>query len=258
MRMAEAYIGTMGWSYKFWEGNFFPPGTSPNEFLTEYSRHFRTVEVNSTFYSIPNESTIKNWKQQTPEDFIFSLKFPRVITHLKMLKNCEDETQFFLDRISQLEDKLGPLLIQLPLSFGQRQINRLQDFLPALSRNMRYAVEIRNRELLNDEISSLLTRNDMALVTVDLSEFPLSETTTTDFAYIRWEGDRKEIDPTLGKVQRNRTNDISTWANKIDQLLTNETRVFGYFSKYYSGHPPTDATHLLKLLDPHKFLTNNE
>ena len=247
--MAEAYIGTMGWSYKFWLGNFYPDNLPTNQFLAEYSKHFRTVEVDSTFYSIPNEAVVENWKQQTSPDFLFSLKFPRIITHQKMLKDCEQETQFFIERASNLQGKLGPLLLQFPPNFGPAQVNRLQDFLRTLPQEHRYAVEIRNKELLNDELYSLLALNKVALVLVDHPSLPMLETITADFTYIRWEGDRKKINPALGKVQADRTNDNQKWTSTISQLLTDKVNVFGYFSKYYSGHPPTDVTHLLKLLE---------
>ena len=90
----------MGWSYNFWAGNFYPEGLKAEEFLTEYAKHFKTVEVDSTFYRTPYESTVVKWKKQTPDDFIFSLKFPKVITHEKMLRNCEENVTYFMNRVS--------------------------------------------------------------------------------------------------------------------------------------------------------------
>ena len=111
------HVGTMGWSHGFWVGSFYPKGLKPEEFLFEYSRHFNTVKVERTFYRIPSKSTIMRWKTQTPSDFLHSAKFPKVITHEKMLKNCQEETRKFIENISLLQGKLGPLLLQFPHEF---------------------------------------------------------------------------------------------------------------------------------------------
>ena len=113
--MRNVHIGTMGWSYDFWKGRFYPENLQSNEFLAYYSSKFDTVEVDNTFYRIPMEQTVLRWKEQTPKGFVFSLKFPQVITHIKMLRNCEDETRVFLERVELLGEKLGPLLLQFPI-----------------------------------------------------------------------------------------------------------------------------------------------
>jgi uncharacterized protein YecE (DUF72 family) len=244
--MADVYIGTMGWSYKFWVGNFYPENTPPNRFLAQYSKYFNTVEVDSTFYRIPPENTIENWKEQTPEGFLFSVKFPRIMTHLKMLKNCEQETEFFIKRISHLGDKLGVLLLQLPTNFSLKISDRLLAFLDIVPKTYHYAVEIRNKQLLNEELISILTRLKVALVMVDHPAIPTIETVTSNFIYIRWKGDRVKINPTLSKIQKDRTLDTERWAKRIAQFASHKISVFGYFSKYYSGHPPTDVGQLLR------------
>ena len=109
--MEKIHVGTMGWSYPFWVGNFYPNGTKSAEYLTEYSKHFDTVEIDNTFYRIPNEISLDRWKKQTPDGFLFSAKFPQIITHRKMLKDCEKETEFFIKSVSTLQNKLGLLLL---------------------------------------------------------------------------------------------------------------------------------------------------
>ena len=96
--MDKIHVGTMGWSYDFWVGNFYPPETDANQYLAEYAKHFDSVEVDNTFYRIPSEATVKRWYDQTPSDFVFSPKFPRIITHVKMLKDCETETTVFIKK----------------------------------------------------------------------------------------------------------------------------------------------------------------
>lgn len=247
--MERFHIGTMGWSYAFWIGNFYPQGVKLTDFLAEYSKHLDTVEADNTFYRIPSINTLEKWKEQTPSSFIISPKFPRVITHRKMLKNCERELHFFLERISTLEGRLGPLLLQLPPAFGVSEAITLREFLTALPKKYRYAVEVRNNNLLNEKLFSLLKENRVSLVLVAGSSMSEISEITTDFVYIRWEGDRSKVNGTLGKVELDRTDDIKQWAQKIRMLGTQTKEVYGYFSKYYSGHPPTDARRLLESLD---------
>ena len=238
----------MGWSYDFWRGNFYPQDMKAAEYLHEYSKHFDTVEVNNTFYRIPSENTVMKWGQQTPRGFLFALKFPRVITHVKMLRNCENEVNRFLEYASKLEDKLGPLLLQFPPTFRNQHLHLLKDFLPSLPKKYRFAVEARNRELQQEKFYSLLRENRIALVMLDRASMPEIDEITADFAYARWERDRKQVKGVLGKVEVDRSNDIKRWAEKI-RGFPEATPVFGYFSKYYSGHPPTDAKQLRRFLE---------
>jgi uncharacterized protein YecE (DUF72 family) len=246
--MDKVHIGTMGWSYDFWIGNFYPKGLEREEFLSEYSKHFNTVEVDRTFYGLPFKETILGWKEQTPKDFLFSVKFPRAITHEKMLKNCEEYVKRFIERVSLLQGKLGPLLIQLPPKFKPDNIHLLDDFLAKLPKGFHFVVEVRNKRLLQDEVYSILKKNGVALALVDHPFMPKIEQVTADFIYVRFEGDRRKVKGTLGNVEIDRTNDVKRWADEIRKFLDLSAEVFGYFSKYYSGHPPTDAKQLLSLL----------
>lgn len=246
--MGRIHVGTMGWSYNFWAGNFYPEGTKSHEYLREYSKRFDTVEIDNTFYRIPSQTSLEKWNTQTPAGFIFSAKFPQIITHRKMLKDCENEVELFLERLSTLQNKLGPLLLQFPPTFGPEKNSRLTDFLSRLPKKYKYAVEVRNKEMLNENLYSVLRKNNVALTLTPILPVPETEQVTTDFAYIRWEGDRRVVNGTLGKVEADRTDDIHGWAKSITGLLERATQVFGYFSKYYSGHPPTDVKTLLESL----------
>jgi uncharacterized protein YecE (DUF72 family) len=246
--MGKVHVGTMGWSYDFWVGNLYSKEAKTDEYLTEYAQHFDSVEVDSTFYRIPSEATVRKWFDQTPSGFIFSLKFPRVITHIKMLKDCQPETEAFFRHISRLGSKLGPLLLQFSYAFGKNHVSSLEEFLANLPQKHRIAVEVRNKGLLNDEFYSLLRRREVALAWVDSPFMPKLEVITADFAYIRWEGDRRKVNGLLGKVETDRVGDIEAWAGKVRRLLDDSMEVYGYFSKYYSGYPPTDAGQLLGLM----------
>jgi uncharacterized protein YecE (DUF72 family) len=241
------HIGTMGWSYDFWVGNFFPPDTESKDFLVEYSKHFSTVEINSTFYRIPYERTVKKWKDQTPPSFLFSAKFPQRITHEKMLRASTKDLEFFMKNITLLGDKLGPLLLQFPYSFKSEEFDVLKDFFSILPKGHRYVVEVRHKSWLEEGFYNMLKENNVALAWADNPWMPELDKITADFIYIRWEGNRRKIKGTTGKVEREREREIEKWGEKMKSLTTG-SEVFGYFSKYYSGHSPTDAELLLKSL----------
>ena len=247
--MQEFHVGTMGWSYGFWKEAFYPKNLASRDFLAYYATQFNTVEVDSTFYRIPRKQTVTGWKEQTPPGFLFSLKFPKIITHVKMLKDCQDETAVFLERAELLHEKLGPLLLQFPFSFGEEYVPLLREFLENLPKRHRYVVEVRNRKLLNDSFYSMLRDSKVVLAWVEGPFVPLVNQVTSDFVYIRWEGNRRSVNGTLGRTEVDRAADIKLWAERIMPLLDNQKEVFGYFSKYYSGYPPLDAREILKALE---------
>ncbi len=238
----------MGWSYRFWKENFYPREVPAKDFLAFYARHYNTVEVDSTFYRIPRVQVIEEWKSKTHDDFAFSLKFPQMITHLKMLKDCQEETRVFLDRVNLLGEKMGVLLLQFPPKFGKQHLSFLREYLRMLPETNRYAVEVRNKSLLNDDVYALLREHTVALAWVDTPKMPLINEVTADFVYIRWEGDRKTVTGTLGKTEINQKETIRTWAAMLKPLVTKGTEVFGYFSKYFSGYPPGDAKALMEVI----------
>jgi len=247
--MRNLHLGTIGWSYNFWKGNFYPNKTASKDFLAYYGAQFNTVEVDSTFYRIPTPQTVTNWKEQTPKDFQFSLKFPQLITHVKMLKDCQAETGAFLARAQLLQDKLGPLLLQFPPSFSAEHLPDLADYLQKLPKQHRFVVEVRDETWLNSEFYSLLRANNVAFAWVDSPNMPQTPAVTTDFLYVRWEGDRKKVNGTLGKIEAYRQEELNVWAQKIKPYLDKGMEVYGYFGKYYSGYPPSDIAYLQSQLN---------
>jgi uncharacterized protein YecE (DUF72 family) len=243
------YAGTIGWSYSFWKGGFYPEKIASKDFLNFYSSKFKTVEVDNTFYRIPTAKAVLEWKRQTPENFKFSLKFPGLITHVKMLKDCEEQTRVFLERATLLEEKLGVLLLQFPPFFRKQHLPLLADYLPTLPKH-RYAVEVRNKSLLSLELYSLLKEQNVALVWGwgNAPKIPQIEEKTATFLYIRWEGARKTVNGMLGKVEVEKSSETQNWANKLKPHLESGNDIFAYFGKYYSGFPPTDTELLNNLL----------
>ena len=237
----------MGWSYKFWKDSFYSSDIKPKNFLEEYSKHFNTVEVNSTFYHVPPISTIKNWKLQTKPNFLFSIKAPKKITHNKLSNQTSNYLDFFLNTVSHLGPNLGPILFQFSPSFKSENFDALKDFISILPKKFRYAFEIRNNSWCNNKFYKLLEEHKIALVLGDNLLACDLKPVTTDFIYFRWEGNRKQINGTLGRVEKERHLDIQKWGNII-QNYSDDTEIFGYFSKYYSGFPPADVKILLDYL----------
>jgi len=242
--MPNLFLGTIGFSYDFWKDTFYPKKTPSKNYLNYYSSKFNTVEIDSTFYRIPTEKTVTNWKQQTPPNFRFALKFPQIITHVKRLKDCQNETRVFLQRANLLEEKLGPLLLQFPPTFTAEHLPALTDYLQSLPTPQRYVVEVRNKSWLNKDFYSALPAKGVALAWAD---GPLSlqvSEVTADFLYLRWEGNRKKVNGTLGKIEVDRKDDLRAWANKLSSFLDKQMTVYGYFGKYFSGFPPSDVGYL--------------
>jgi uncharacterized protein YecE (DUF72 family) len=178
---------------------------------------------------------------------LFSLKFPQRITHFKMLKNCEEDTEFFLEKANLLGPKLGVLLLQFPPMFKQIHFQLLKDYIKQLPQKYRYAIELRNKSLLNKDVYSLLKEYNIALVWVDSSDMPFIDELTANFIYMRWEGDRKKVLGTKAMTEINQLTHTQEWAIKFKPFIEKQTLFFGYFSKYYSGYPPEDITDFINL-----------
>ncbi|MGA3110561.1 MAG: DUF72 domain-containing protein [Candidatus Bathyarchaeia archaeon] len=246
--MQNLHLGTIGWSYNFWKGSFYPQKTPSKDFLTYYTTRFNTVEVDSTFYRIPTQQAVTNWKNQTTPNFKFSLKFPSAITHIKMLRDCERETSFFLERTKLLSEKLGAMLLQFPPNFLVNRLPDLAAFLHKLPKTNRYVVEVRNKAWLNADFYSVLRNNNAALAWVDSPNMPLTMEVTSDFLYVRLEGNRKKVNGTLGKIEADTQTSLQVWAERLKPFVVGKREVFGYFGKYFSGFPPSDVDFLSKLL----------
>jgi uncharacterized protein YecE (DUF72 family) len=165
-----------------------------------------------------------------------------------MLRDCQYETDFFLDRISLLGEKLGSLLLQFPPNFGVEHLPDLKAFLQKLPSKARYVVEVRNKGWLNQAFYSLLRESNVALAWADSHLMAEVNEVTSDFLYVRWEGDRKKVNGVLGKIEVDRAEDLMLEAEKIKPFL-GKMEVFGYFGKYYSGYPPSDVVSLQARLD---------
>ena len=178
------YVGTSGFSYKEWKGVFYPDKLPAKDYLSFYSQHFSTTEINNTFYRSPSEDTSAKWAEQVPENFRFTLKLNRKITHKKRLKDVEDAMEWFLKGAAPLGKKLGTLLVQLPPYFRENQVV-LEHFLEGYSKRAPLALEFRHPSWFSDQTLQLLEAHGAALVATESDEGPGVRTVTAPFLYIR-------------------------------------------------------------------------
>ena len=250
-------LGTSAFTAAGWPGSFYPPGMKSTDYLAFYSTQFKTVEIDSTYYRTPSASTVSNWYLKTPHDFIFAAKVPQTVTHEKVLKDCEAEFDEFIDRMDLLDEKLGPRLLQFPW-FSKYEMQpdefsrRLRFFLQRVKDlpTVRFAVEIRNKAWLDKRFTDLLREYNVALALTDLARMPRPweredglDLVTTDFAYVRWLGDRKGIEQqtkTWDRTVVDRTYDLKSWVEVFKSMVNNKKvlKIFAYANNHYAGHGP--------------------
>jgi uncharacterized protein YecE (DUF72 family) len=245
------HLGTMGFAYDPWRGVFYPDDASPRSYLAYYSRVFNAVELDTTFYGTPRESTVRQWATLTPPDFQFCPKTPREITHelgLSLARGAGDTMVGFLEAVRAFGSRLGPVLIQLPPSFDTRELPVLAEFLAALPLDLRFAVEVRHPSWyettktgpFSEDRSGLrhiLADLQMAWVALDYLTLPRQIVPTTGYLYIRWIGQHGHF------VQRGREEiDVSArlawWWDQIRRHAQQVPRIYGFFNDDYAGYAP--------------------
>ena len=246
-------IGTQGWNYDAWVGPFYPVGTRPADYLSVYSRAFDTVEVDSTFYAIPAAKTVRGWAERTPANFTFALKVPQEITHENRLRDSADIAALFFDRARELGAKLGPLLLQLGPDFAPAELPALAAFLPLIPRDVRVAVEFRQRGWIHDGVLALLAEHNVAVALVDARWIPrkamlaLASRPTADFAYIRWMGPNRDL-VDYSRVQIDRSRELEAWSSVLWALANRVQTTYGYVNNHFAGHSPASGRELQRLL----------
>jgi len=252
-------LGTSAFTAAGWEGSFYPRGMQSRDFLSYYATQFATVEVDSTFYGCPSASTVNNWYARTPEDFIFSVKVPQVITHEKVLVDCDSEFEELVKTMDILGPKLGPMVFQFPLfdrwKFPKQEsfLAVLVPFLKKLPTDHKFVIEIRNKTWLDARFADLLREYNVALALTDTSFVPRPwemkekfDLITADFAYVRWLGDRKQIEKqttTWDKTVIDRTCDLRNWVDLLREMVMNKKlrKLFAFANNHYAGHGPATA-----------------
>lgn len=234
----ELRIGTSGYQYDHWKGLFYPPELRKADWLGHYAARFDTVEINNTFYSLPAAEVFERWKHSVPSSFLFVLKFSRFATHMKKLKDPEDSISRFLERAEKLEDRLGPILVQLPPRF-KADPGRLEEFLRAAPKRHRWALEFRDPSWLVPEVFAVLRAHGSALCVHDMiPQHPEPE--VADWIYLRYHGDHY-----AGSYSSER---LRAEANKIEEHLKRGRDVYAYFNNDVGGHAIHNAGDLRRYL----------
>ncbi len=260
---AQIHVGTSAFTAAGWEGTFYPKGLKRAEYLAYYAKRFGTVEVDSTFYRTPSRSTVRGWYNKTPKDFIFAAKVPREITHEKVLESCDAELNEFISTMELLGEKLGPLLLQFgyfnssAFATVEDFLARLVPFLDKLPKGHKFAVEIRNKHWLVPRFAETLRKRGVALALIDQGWMPRPaewfarmDPITAGFSYVRWLGDRKEIEEqtkTWSKTIVERKEELSEWAKVCYQIVRRGVTVFAYANNHYAGHGPATVKQFLEL-----------
>jgi uncharacterized protein YecE (DUF72 family) len=248
----NVYVGTSGWTYPDWLGSFYPADSKPQDMIQYYARYFRAVEIDSTYYTIPARSVVAGWKENTPPGFVFAAQVPGVITHQKVMKDCQHELTTFLNSVEFLGDRLGPLLLQFPYfnrnTFASRaQFDKLLlPFLKTLPREFKFAVEIRNKNWISWDFLEILRDHSVAFVVIAQAWMPSIDVLARaldllcgDFFYARFIGDRKEV-----KAQRwdnlseDKTSELIVWIEELKKIADRASRTYAFFNNHYAGFAP--------------------
>ena len=227
-------VGTSGYSYAEWKGNFYPEKMAARDMLRYYSERFPTVEINNTFYRMPKEALLAGWAEQVPESFTFVFKASQRITHIKRLKDCGELLTFLYGATASLGSRLGPLLFQLPPNF-RKDVPRLREFFAQMPDRRKVAIEFRHASWFDDEVYAALREQGVALCVADTGEEPVVPlVATTDWGYLRLR--REDFgDP-----------DLREWARKILEQSWSEAFVF--MKHEDAGRGPKYAARLMEFL----------
>lgn len=238
--MQRIHVGTSGWYYDHWRGCFYPDNLSKNEFLDFYSKHFPTLEINSSFYQLPPGKLLIKLRDTVPDSFVFSVKANRYITYTKKLKDARVSLAPFLKRMDLLGEKLGPILFQLPPQWSFN-CERLSQFLKSLPAGYRYAFEFRDASWFHPEIYDLLNAHNAALGIFQVGSKTSPQIITADFIYIRLQGPKlmREYDPEV----------LSAWAETLLDFAGRGQELFCYFDGDEAGCPAREGLKLKRLIE---------
>lgn len=237
--------GTSGYSYSHWKEVFYPRDIPQSKWLEFYVQHFNCLELNVTFYRLPQKKAFKSWYRRTPEGFKFVLKGSRFITHIKRLKDCGEALKTFFDRARELKEKLICILWQLPpsLKFDCQRIEDFAGYLKNNYKNCLQSFEFRNETWFQDSTYSILKANNFNLCIADSPDYPCREVLTSNFAYLRFHGGKKLYTSEYSK------DELELWAEKIKKWPKKLKLLFAFFNNDASGFAIKNARQFRKILD---------
>lgn len=236
---AKVHIGTSGYQYDHWEEVFYPEDIAKKDWFDHYAKHFNTVEINNTFYNLPDSDTVDDWRSSAPNDFLYVVKYSQYGTHMKKLKDPDEHINNFLEPVERLKKKLGPILVQLPPGWN-KDADRLEEFLKAAPKRHRWAVEFRDPDWLADDVYELLKDHKAALVIHDKIDDHPNEI-TSNWVYLRYHG------PYDGGNYNNRQ--LGQILRKIREHRDDGLDVFVYFNNDQKGYAVQNALYLKEKLE---------
>jgi uncharacterized protein YecE (DUF72 family) len=236
-------VGASGWQYSSWRGPFYPPEIPQARWLEYYAETFRTVEVNNTFYRLPNRSTFASWAERTPDDFVVTIKASRYLTHVKRLRDPDEPVGRLMDAVGGLGAKLGAVLVQLPPDLPAR-FEELDQTLRSFPRSTRVAVEARHDSWFTGELRAVLEAHDAALCFADRRSRPVSPLwRTASWGYLRMHEGRGIAHPCYGRTS------LASWAGRLADLFGPDEDVYVYFNNDPRGCAVRDARRFASAVD---------
>jgi uncharacterized protein YecE (DUF72 family) len=250
--LQKLYVGCSGWSYDGWLGHFYPSNLDRKDFLKYYSQVFDFVEIDSSFYNAPNVFMTKRWASLTSDNFRFTAKFPRSITHEKRLAadaDSEKELRYFFDVMRPLRTKLLALLLQLPPSLTAKEgVKKLEILTNMLDQDFRYAIEFRHQSWFERSVYRLLSDNNISLAWSQLDDIQTPAELTSDFVYLRFIGDRSIDEREFGRIQKDRSKDLKMLSESLDRVKDNATLAIVAANNHYAGFGPATANSFRKMV----------
>ncbi|HSL24518.1 MAG TPA: DUF72 domain-containing protein [Vicinamibacterales bacterium] len=238
-------VGCSGWEYKHWKGDFYPEGLPRQRWFQHYAGAFDTVEINNSFYRLPQKQTMKSWRLQAPAGFVYAVKASRYLTHMRKLKDPADPLALLFDRARELGPHLGPVLYQLPPRWKPDH-ERLEAFLRAIPRDVRQAIEFREPAWYTDRTFELLSRSGVALCLHDMAGSATPRVVVGPFVYVRFHGASAKYAGSYSPAQ------LDDWAEWLDAQMGHGLDVYAYFNNDVGGHAPRNAAALARhLVGPH-------
>ena len=237
-------VGTSGYNYQHWKGVFYPKEIKQNKWLEFYSQHFNTVELNVTFYRLPQKKAFQSWYERAPRDFAFVIKGSRYITHIKRLNACAAPLNLFFKNAAPLKEKLFCVLWQLPPSL-KIDLKRLEKFVNILKRKYsfcKHSFEFRHQSWFNDITYEIFEKNNINLCIAHSPNLAVYEVPTSDFLYFRFHGGQRLYSSNYTDQE------LKEWAQKTKKLSRGKKIVFAFFNNDASGFAVKNALRLRRLL----------
>jgi uncharacterized protein YecE (DUF72 family) len=242
MARGRARVGCSGWQYKHWRSSFYPADLPLARWFEYYAEKFDTVEINNTFYRLPERATFASWTRRAPAGFEFAVKASRFLTHMKKLKDPEEPLDRLFTRMRPLGSHLGPVLYQLPPGW-KADVPRFKHFLSALPRPVRHVVEFRDPSWYDDEVLTLMEQHHVSLCLHDMAGSATGRHQIGPFVYVRFHG-------ATAKYGGSYTEDrLRGWADWLNIQRAAGRDVYAYFNNDIGGHAPRDAATLRRLLE---------